>query len=200
MLFRSDAGQWRLKKSLAGGGALMDVGIYVVQAARYITGEEPQWLFATEAKTDRVKFKEVDETICWTMKFPSGVVANCSTNYVVNGIDRCWVGAERGWFELNPAFNYTRIEGRTCEGPMRLPQTDQFALELDDFARCIVEHTPSSADQAAAIRLLAEGFDLLDEDLGKEQFFTHVRRAYWEAPEGAPMRGLMQSLMETLDF
>jgi predicted dehydrogenase len=146
-----DAGQWRLKKSLAGGGALMDVGIYVVQAARYITGEEPQWLFATEAKTDRAKFKEVDETICWTMKFPSGVIANCSTNYVVNGIDRCWVGAERGWFELNPAFNYTRIEGRTCEGPMRLPQTDHFALELDDFARCIVEKRPSRVSGAEGL-------------------------------------------------
>ena len=135
--------QWRLRKDLAGGGALMDVGIYVVQAARYLTGEEPNWLFASETKTDPVKFAEVDETICWTMKFPGGVVANCSTNYVVDGIDRLWVGAERGWFELNPAFNYNRIAGRTSAGKMRFPQGDNFALQLDDFAQCIREKRPS---------------------------------------------------------
>ena len=132
-----DPQQWRLRKDLAGGGALMDVGIYVIQAARYLTGEEPNWLFATEAKTDPVKFREVDETLCWQMKFPGGVIASCSTNYVVDGIDRCWVGAERGWFELNPAFNYNRIAGRTSAGKMRLPQTDHFVPQLDDFAQCI---------------------------------------------------------------
>ena len=132
-----------MRKDLAGGGALMDVGIYVVQAARYLTGEEPNWLFASETKTDPMKFAEVDETICWTMKFPGGVVANCSTNYVVDGIDRLWVGAERGWFELNPAFNYNRIAGRTSAGKMRFPQGDNFALQLDDFAQCIREKRPS---------------------------------------------------------
>ena len=72
-----DPTQWRLKKALAGGGALMDVGIYALQACRLLTGEEPNLVSAVETKTDRVKFKEVDETLSWQMTFPSGVVASC---------------------------------------------------------------------------------------------------------------------------
>jgi len=56
---------WRYHKALAGGGCLMDVGIYALQATRYITGEEPVLVSATETKTDPVKFKEVDETLVW---------------------------------------------------------------------------------------------------------------------------------------
>ena len=65
-----DPTQWRLKKALAGGGALMDVGIYALQATRYLTGEEPILVSATETKTDPEKFKEVDESIVWEAKFP----------------------------------------------------------------------------------------------------------------------------------
>ena len=54
-----DPTQWRLKKALAGGGALMDVGIYALQGTRYVSGEEPIELTAFETKTDPVKFKEV---------------------------------------------------------------------------------------------------------------------------------------------
>ena len=57
-----DPKQWRLKRALAGGGALMDVGIYCLQTTRMLTGEDPIWINATEVKTDAVKFKEVDET------------------------------------------------------------------------------------------------------------------------------------------
>ncbi len=73
-----DPTQWRLKSKLAGGGALMDVGIYALQACRYLSGEEPVSITAQETKTDAVKFAEVDESIVWTMKFPSGVLAFCS--------------------------------------------------------------------------------------------------------------------------
>ena len=57
-----DPTQWRLKRALAGGGSLMDVGIYCLQATRMLTGEDPVWINASEVKTDAVKFKEVDET------------------------------------------------------------------------------------------------------------------------------------------
>ncbi|MDX1740152.1 MAG: Gfo/Idh/MocA family oxidoreductase, partial [Rhodothermales bacterium] len=79
-----DPRQWRLRKSLAGGGALMDVGIYALQAARYVTGEEPVRVTAQEYKTDPEKFAEVDETITWQMTFPSGCAANCATTYAAS--------------------------------------------------------------------------------------------------------------------
>lgn len=55
-------------------------------------------------------------------------------------------------------------------------------------------------DQEPALTLLAEGFDMLEEDLDKERFFALVRRSYWESPERSPRRALMQRLIGKLDF
>ncbi|MBC8111812.1 MAG: Gfo/Idh/MocA family oxidoreductase, partial [Verrucomicrobia bacterium] len=61
-----DPSQWRLNKVLAGGGPLMDVGIYAVNGCRYVTGEEPISVKATfNTKTDLEKFKEVEEALSW---------------------------------------------------------------------------------------------------------------------------------------
>ena len=53
-----DPTQWRLNKALSGGGAMMDIGIYSINGARYMIGEDPIWVTAVETKTDPVKFKE----------------------------------------------------------------------------------------------------------------------------------------------
>ena len=55
-------------------------------------------------------------------------------------------------------------------------------------------------DRAAAIALVGEGFDMLEEDLDKERFFALTRRTYWESKEGSAARDLMQTLIGTLDF
>jgi predicted dehydrogenase len=148
-----DPTQWRLKRALAGGGALMDVGIYALQAARYLSGEEPVLVSAIETKTDPVKFEEVDESIAWQLKFPSGVIANCSTTYIVSGIDNYTAFAEKGWFGLNPAYNYEGNHGMRSDGQeIKLPQIDQFAAEMDDFARCIRENKPSKVSGEEGLR------------------------------------------------
>ena len=75
------------------------------------------------------------------------------------------------------------------------------------FATVALRNTPlmmalleKQGDRANATTLLAEGFDMLEEDLDKERFFTFARRSYWEAPENSPRRALMQSLIGKLDF
>ena len=140
-----DPNQWRLKRALAGGGALMDVGIYALQACRYLTGEEPETIIAQETKTDFQKFAEVDESITWSMKFPSGIVANCSTTYSRNGTNRFRAFAEKGWFGMDPAYSYAGNRIETSSLPIELPETDQFAAELDAFAQCIRDNRPSRA-------------------------------------------------------
>ena len=135
-----DAEQWRVKRALSGGGALMDVGIYALQATRYLTGEEPVLVSAMETKTDPVKFKEVDETVTWTAKFPSGATAYCTASFKVGGIKNFRANCDRGWFELDPAYYYGGIKGSRSDGkPLSFPQVDMFAAQLDDFARCIKE-------------------------------------------------------------
>ena len=148
-----DPTQWRLKKDLAGGGALLDVGIYALQATRYLSGEEPTIVTALETKTDPVKFKEVDESITWQLKFPSGIIANCATSYAVGGIDSYTVLAERGVFGLAPAYNYEGNRGfRSDKGPIEYPPMDQFAAEMDDFAQCILQNKPSIVSGEEGLR------------------------------------------------
>jgi predicted dehydrogenase len=136
--------QWRLDRTLAGGGPLMDVGIYALQAARMITGEEPSKVSAVETKTDRAKFKDVEETMTFQLEFPSGVIASCTTTYQVNGVNRLKVLADRGSFGLEPAFNYGGNRGWRSDGQaLRLEEVDQFATEMDDFALRIMTNTPT---------------------------------------------------------
>jgi predicted dehydrogenase len=147
-----DPNQWRLKHDLAGGGALMDVGIYALQGARYVSGEEPIEVFATETKTDKTKFKEVDESILWSMRFPSGLMANCGTTYLVGGMNRLFAGAESGWFQLDPAYSYGGLKGKTSKGELDFPQVDHFAAEMDDFASCILNSRPSRVPGEEGLR------------------------------------------------
>jgi predicted dehydrogenase len=144
--------QWRLDKKLAGGGALMDVGVYALQACRYLASEEPVLVSALETKTDAVKFAQVDESMTFQLEFPSGVIGHCSTTYNANGLNKLRAFAERGWFGLDPAFDYGGLRGATSRGPLSFPEIDQFAAEIDDFARCIVEDRESKVAGIEGLR------------------------------------------------
>ena len=146
-----DPNQWRLKKDLAGGGAMMDVGIYAIQGARYSIGSEPVYVTAQEYKTDKVKFREVDETISWQMEFPDGEVAFCSTTYASN-IERLMISAENGWLELRPAFGYGPIKGKTHKGELTLPVVNHQAAQLDGMSLCITAKKESSAEGEEGVR------------------------------------------------
>ena len=140
-----DPTQWRLKKEFAGGGSLMDIGIYSLQAARYITGEEPVEINAVTYTTPGdVRFKEVEETINFQLRFPSGVLASCTSSYGYAGQNRYRVIATKGWFELEPATSYTglrmKIRRNNATEDRDLPQRDHFALEMDHMSDCAMEN------------------------------------------------------------
>jgi glucose-fructose oxidoreductase len=139
-----DPTQWRLKKSLAGGGAMMDIGIYAIQAARYSIGKEPLSVSAQEYKTDYKIFNEVDETITWQMEFPGGHVSNSYTSYSTPA-NRLYISTERRWFNLLPAFNYRGIKGATNNGELNFPEINQQAAQMDAFSKSITDNTESSA-------------------------------------------------------
>ena len=149
-----DPNQWRLKRALAGGGALMDVGVYALQACRYLAGEEPVEVSALETKTDPVKFAEVDETITWQMKFASGITANCLTTYGFNGANNFTATAEKGRFGMGPAYGYSGQKGWTSDPkvPFEFPATDHFVLEMDAFSRAILAKKPFEPSGAEGLR------------------------------------------------
>jgi len=140
-----DPTQWRLKKDLAGGGSMMDIGIYALQAARYTTGEEPIEVNAMEF-TDRndPRFKEVEDTINFQLRFPSGALAQCTSSYGYAGQNRIRVIGTKGWAELEPATSYTGLRMRVKKGnPIEerdLGQRDHFALEMDHMSECVMNN------------------------------------------------------------
>src|SRR5208337_4073164 len=111
----------------------MDVGIYALQATRYLSGAEPVCVSATTTVTDPAKFKDVEESVAWQMKFPGGMIASCTSTYNFNDLDRYKVFAEDGWFGLEPAYLYDGIRGRRSDGnQIHFPSIDQFAAQMDD--------------------------------------------------------------------
>ena len=135
-----DPTQWRLNKALAGGGSLMDIGIYAVNGARYMVGEEPVWVTAQETKTDPQKFKEgVDETIQFQLGFPSGAVASCLSTYAMNHLDRFFLTAENGFAELQPATGYGPIKGRTNKSELTQPHNTHQTVQMDEIAPIILD-------------------------------------------------------------
>jgi predicted dehydrogenase len=135
-----DPNQWRLNKQLAGGGAMMDIGIYSINGSRYMTGEEPIWVTAQETKTDTAKFKEgVDETIQFELGFPSGAVASCLSTYNMNNLDRFFVTGDKGYGLLNPATGYGPIEGETNKGKLTQPHKTHQTVQMDEMAAIIFD-------------------------------------------------------------
>ncbi|WP_207426856.1 Gfo/Idh/MocA family protein [Pedobacter sp. SYSU D00535] len=137
-VYGGNPNSWRLKREMSGGGGLMDMGIYAIQGARYVTGEEPVSVLAREEKTKPELFREVDETIFWELEFPSGTISKGQSSYNAN-LNHLRAVAEQGFFELPSAYRYSGIEGRTSKGEMRFPQVNQQALQMDDFAQCILK-------------------------------------------------------------
>ena len=133
--------QWRLNKELAGGGAMMDIGIYSINGARYMVGEEPIWVTAQETKTDPVKFKEgVDETIQFQLGFPSGAVASCLSTYAVSHLDRFFLNGVDGFAEMQPSTGYGPIKGSTHLGPLTKPHLTHQTLQMDEMSAIILEN------------------------------------------------------------
>jgi len=127
---------WRLKKALAGGGGLMDMGVYTIQAARYTTGKEPVAVTARQEKTRPELFKEVDETVFFELEFPGGLKAQCKSSYN-NNWSSLKATAQRGSFELDPGFPYNGIKGKSTNGIISYPPMNQQAAQMDDFAQCV---------------------------------------------------------------
>ena len=136
--------EWRLNKKLAGGGPLFDVGIYSLNACRYLTGEEPSQISAYASVIDRDgRFNQVEENVSWTMKFPSGIVASCNTTYGANMTGFYRVHGSKGWLDANPAFYYDGLRLRAEFPGTQLDELNpardpsHFVLQAEHFSHCI---------------------------------------------------------------
>lgn len=131
---------WRIDKKLAGGGPMMDLGIYIVHGAcMAANGLAPTSVTAhEEPKTKPDLFNEVEETIRWTMDFPNGAKCEAVTSFN-HSSDQFRIEGAKGWMDFKQhAFTYHGIVCETSRGLLNLPAINQQAAHMDDFADCIL--------------------------------------------------------------
>lgn len=132
---------WRTDKEL-GGGAMYDMGVYPLNAARYTIGEEPVAVMAQHKTTRPELFKEVDEITYFDLEFPGGIVANCMTTFS-GGPNRLRVECSDGWYKLEPFQSYSGVKGVTSDGKIIDQKIeDQQARQMDNDALAILNDQP----------------------------------------------------------
>ena len=140
-----DPNQWRLNKQLAGGGSLMDIGIYALNATRYLSGEEPVEVNAmTYSTPGDPRFKEVEEHINFQLRFPSGILANCSSSYGYFHQSHFRVMGTEARLGMDPATWYSGLRlwverGNTIQ-ERDLSVVDHFAAEMDHMSDCVMQN------------------------------------------------------------
>ncbi|MBV4368133.1 Gfo/Idh/MocA family protein [Erwinia phyllosphaerae] len=146
--------QWRMRAALSGGGVLPDIGLYCLNGVRTMLAEDPIEVYAQIINpTDDDRFSEVEETIAFTLRFPSGAIANCFSSYGTHEAKDMRIRLEKGWIALDNAFAYEgqrlqvaqRHEQSEQVNELRLSPKNQFTLEIDHFAHCVLhDATPYS--------------------------------------------------------
>ncbi|MEH6436574.1 Gfo/Idh/MocA family protein [Massilia sp. DD77] len=141
----SNPNAWRLKRAMSGGGSMMDIGIYALQAARYMTGEEPVALYAKETTDKRdPRFREVEDMVEFQLEFPSGVIGSCMSMYSANQNHILLMG-DKGRIEMEPGTGYggNRLwvgKGRETEITPPNAGANQWAGQLDHLAQCVLQN------------------------------------------------------------
>ena len=141
-------GDIRLQKDL-GGGTLYDIGIYCINAARYIFRDEPIEVFGFSANNGEKRFKEVDEMFSAILRFPDERLASFTTSFGASDVSAYQIVGTEGDLRVDPAYEFAgdlkhhlTIKGKTRE--RTFPKRDQFAPELIYFADCVINEKTRS--------------------------------------------------------
>ncbi len=145
-----------------GGGALFDLGVYCINAARYLFREEPIEVLAICQQFDEKRAQGVDESTSATLRFPSGAVAQFTASQGLAHVSSYRVMGTKGDLRVEPAYNFPgplkhvlTIGGKATE--QTFEKRDQFASELVYFSRCILEDrepVPSGVEGLADVRVM----------------------------------------------
>lgn len=145
-----DPDQWRLDPDLAGGGALVDVGVYPLNTSRFLLDADPVAVQGTTATPDEA-FAGVDEHVAFQLAFPGGATASCTASYRGQQDDRLRLIGTEGQVLVEPAFNAGVNPTLTVErGDERVEYTGPFvnevAEEFDYFAHCLLTDSKPGPD------------------------------------------------------
>jgi glucose-fructose oxidoreductase len=156
-----EEGNVRLKREM-GGGTLYDIGIYCINAARYLFRDEPTEVFAWSGSNGERRFREVDEMTSAILRFPGERLASFTCSFGAAGVSAYQVVGTRGDLRVDPAYEFAddlehhlTVGGRTRE--RTFPKRDQFAPELIHFSDCVLrgeDPEPSGREGLADVRVI----------------------------------------------
>jgi len=163
------SGNIRLQRDL-GGGPVWDIGIYCLNAARYLFRSEPQEVFAMAATSDDPRFREVEESVTAVLRFPEARLATFSCSFGAASVSEFQVVGSKGNLRADPAYDYSQglrlkvtMNGTTRESVF--PKSDQFAPELLYFSDCILknrEPEPSGMEGMADVRIIQSIYESIE--------------------------------------
>ncbi len=164
-------GNIRLKREL-GGGPVWDVGIYCVNAARYLFRAEPEEVFAFSATSEDDRFREVEESVTATLRFPGARLAAFSCSFGAADVSEFQVVGTKGSLRADPAYDFSKglrlkitLNGAPRESVF--PKSDQFAPELLYFSDCILNNRdpePSGKEGLADVRIIRAIYESLESN------------------------------------
>ncbi len=141
------AEQWRHKRALAGGGSLPDIGLYCINTARFLTGEEPIEVTAEQySPPGDARYAEVEETVAWTMRFPSNFLAQCLTSYGARDDKSQKLNFATATVDMPGAYRYRgqqmyvarNVGDEDQRQQVNVTPKNQFAAEIDHMAECVL--------------------------------------------------------------
>ena len=145
-----------------GGGPIFDMGIYCINAARYLFRAEPTEVWATSASTGEARFRNAEEMTAVTMRFPGERLATFTASFGCADIGRYTLVGTKGVLTADPAYEYAqglKLQIKVGEKmeKRQYPKRDQFAAEISYFSECILknrEPEPSGQEGLADIRVI----------------------------------------------
>jgi len=165
-------GDIRLNPRQLGGGTLYDIGIYCINAARYLFEAEPVEVTALSANKGERRFANegVDEMTSAALRFPDERLATFTSSFGASDVARVQVVGTEGDIVMDPAYEYAEalshrvtIQGKTRE--QTFPKRDQFAPELVYFSECIMtgeDPEPSGWEGLADVRIIRAIYESAD--------------------------------------
>lgn len=154
----------RLNPIEKGGGTVYDMGVYCINAARYLFGAEPFEVFAmSESKEGDERFEGSDEMTSVIMRFPENRLATFTTSFGAYEVSTYQVIGTKGEIRLDPAYGYAvplhyEIESEAGESRAKtLPKRDQFGPQLLYFSNCILQNEhpePDGYEGLADVRIV----------------------------------------------
>jgi xylose dehydrogenase (NAD/NADP) len=147
---RHGPGQWRLSDDLAGGGPVINLGIYQINTIRFLLGENPASVTATTTAQGE-GFSEVEEHAGYTLAFPSGAIAGCTTSYNSDRDNILRIVGTQGKIEIDPAYGVTtshevRVERDEWASTYETPAFNEITEEFEYFASCLLDDRDPEQD------------------------------------------------------